>query len=676
MNGMIEGSKDHVELREALLHALALQTEHAVYRRYEVDWSRPVSPAAMFVRYQAELTLPAGEWFEQSLPWLTAELQFRRQHLANEQDDPYVYGWEPEMWRETDWRTAELRCAFPGEPVTVAILGGNGSTKTHFGAKRFAIAMCENEDWLGWSFAEEEKASREVPQRWIYHYLPAGEKTDSGKRRKTARTKMSYNITNGFTDNTFSLENKCRANFSFYNANIKGKEGPRPHIVWADEMEPVNFMEISLDRLLTNAGHTRALVPALKAALAGRATGDPLAWHKHLRPLLPKLYEGIHLITFTPKYGYTDTVAKLTAEARTVVEVDAELLPIVKQGVLLGYEKVPLVQVNEAEKAVILYFHPYINPIGGNWDGMKSRLKSKSRETVLWMAYGIATRTVGVQFPIFTRQAHVRSMKYLPAVGTWYMTVDPCTGGRPWVMGWHKVSPNPGGKDVIFKAREWPQPGDWIDAQELGDLGEWAVPSSGKRFDGDAGTAQRIVSIGFQDYAHEIERVELELGRLEVGMFGDKADVMMTEKGPRIRVHQRIMDSKTANTATQTHGESVTLLEIMEEYDLYFDSAGRDSGAEHGSTFIRQGRDMIVDRMTYEQDRTDLLPDEGIYKFHGRAPSYFVCDQCRNTIFCLMNWTGKDGGEGATKDFVDVERYLVIAGPRYVDARGVVTYVT
>jgi hypothetical protein len=662
-------------LRQHLQPVIAGQTEHPVYARYAVDWEQAYDMGSLAVRVGGrEVRMSAGQ--------LDEAMAAREQMIREERVDPYRHGFEPGIWRETDWRLAELRLANPGDPIILGVLGGNGGGKSYYCGKRFDMVMVENEDWLCWQLSLDEDSSREVPQRICYEHLPQELQSEKGKLKKTAQTKLSYNRVNGFTDNSFGLENGSRCNFKFYGGgDVNSLEGPRPDMVWADEMVPVDWVRAAMRRLMTKAEKSKALHDRLAAAVAvrreiiGRLMHDPAAmqsalteaWHVHLRPILAKLFQGVCMISFTPKNGYTRTVAMLTAESRVLEEVEAELLPILRDGVVTGYEKVPRVMLNENERSMVIFFHIYDNPFGGNWEAQKRDLAKRSRDEKLWRAYGVATRIAGVQMPMFKREAHVRSVTMLPKAGTWYHIVDPCSDGRNWFMIWAKVCPNVLGKPSIWVAREWPQPDDFIVAGNVGNPGMWAVledsgnadgrkKAAASKMDGERGPAQRNWGMGFRQYAEEIERVERELGKLE----GVERITLLDGC--------RIMDSRAANTETQTHGEALTLIATMEEYDLQFCAAGRDSGAEAGSTTIREGVMMINDRLNYDAEQVTLT-EHGIYRFDGHAPSLYVLDGCRNLIFCCANWTGMDGGKGAMKDPVDVLRYLIIAGPEHVEAR-------
>ena len=677
-------------IRDELESILAEQAHHPVHARLAVEWEQPWTVDALPCRIGTlAVSLGMGDVLD-----LVDE---RARLIEDEKNDPYRHGYEPPIWRETDWRLAELRVAKPGEPVILGVLGGNGGGKSRYVAHRFDVAMVENDECLAIQLALDEDGSREVPQAYVYDYLPAEFRTGTGKLKKTVTAKLTYNKVNGFTDNTFGLPNGSRAMFKFYGGgDVNAMEGLRPWVVWADEMVPTDWVRASCRRLMTHAEKTHAIVPALRRALAERAKilavppdqwkpGAMQAaldecWRVYLRPHLAKLFIGVCVVSFTPKNGYTRTVAMLTNDGVPLLEVEAELLPKTKDGEVIGYEKVPRVLYNEKENAMVVFFHIYDNPFGGNWEAQKKDLSKRSREEKLWRAYGIATKVAGVQLPKLSRAAHVRPWLQMLKEGTWYHIVDPCSDGRNWFMLWIKVSSNPVGKPIYWVHREWPQADDWITTDEKGNPGAWAVIEDGgkadgrkksneNRADGQRGPAQSNYGFGFEQYAKEIERVEKELFQHERRAAG--AEDWASVEG-RITVDTRIMDSRAANKETMQHGESLTLIQLMSDLGLEFISAGRDSGAEAGKTFIKEGVGMINDKLYYDESKVEIVELPGhlskdgqasmVYKFNGQAPTLFFNEQCSNTIFCAQNWTGAGGGESPLKDPIDCVRYAVIAG--------------
>lgn len=653
-------------LRRVVEKKMVGQTASPVYARLEVDWDLPYDIGGVWVKVG-----PTREkWPVQRL---FKACEVREKAITLEKEDPYLGGYEPEIWKETDWRLAELRCTFPGEPIVLGGLGGNGAGKSHYFGKRFAMCMAENGGWYCIQLAFDQSGSRKVPQTIVHDYLPKELRPESGKLKKTANTKLSWNGVNGWTDDTFGLENGSSAEFKFYGGgDIKSMEGLRPDFVWADEMVPLEWVRAADRRLVTKSEQSRAIIPQLKEALAARARGEVDAWEKYLRPILAKLFQGVCAVSFTPAKGYNQTIGMLTAGAKILWEVEAELLPLTRDGEIIGHEKVPRVLYNAKERAVTMFFHISDNRHGGNWEAQQKRLAGQSRSEKLWQAYGVATKMAGVQFPLFKQAAHVRPLSFLPGRGCWFHVVDPCNG-RNWFMQWWKVAPNPMGRPLLFCAREWPQPNDYIVAGDVGNPGEWATlepraaqgnsKKASVREDGERGPAQQCWGLGFRQMADEIERVERELWELERKLHGNAA--AHGENG-RILVQDgcRIMDSRSYSSETQNQGGSVTLAQTMAQYELFFCKAGRDSGAEAGKSVIKEGVDMINDRLFYNQQMAVLDPKTGLYVFHGQSPSMVYAENCENSIFCMGNWTGRDGGEGATKDPVDVTRYLTIADPQ------------
>jgi hypothetical protein len=71
---------------------------------------------------------------------------------------------------------------------------------------------------------------------------------------------------------------------------------------------------------------------------------------------------------------------------------------------------------------------------------------------------------------------------------------------------------------------------------------------------------------------------------------------------------------------------------------------------------IEQGVAMINDGFAYDHSQ----PLTSI-----NHPKLYVSEDCQNLIYCLREWTGKDGDKGATKDPIDCLRYLMVMDPEY-----------
>lgn len=324
-------------------------------------------------------------------------------------------------------------------------------------------------------------------------------------------------------------------------------------------------------------------------------------------------------VGFTPVEGYTATVKEYLDGARTIEEVPGPLLPILRDGVQVGMEMVPRVQQCVKEKARVVYFHTSDNPFG-NVESMITELRGSNRERILMRAYGVPTKARMTRFPKFRESVHVVPRGAVPSGGTVFHFVDPGEG-KNWAMLWLRFTPD--GRCWVF--REWPNQVDYIEG--VGYAGPWAEPD-GKLSDGRAGPGQKCFGFGFEDYKKEIERCE--------------AGVIVAE---------RWMDSRYGNTPTMTQEGVRTLIEqCSERVDL-------DFRATPGQSIV-EGVDMINDWLAYD----DRRPVDAL-----NSPRLFFSEDCKNTIYALKEWTGADGKRGATKDWIDVLRYVCLSGVGYED---------
>jgi hypothetical protein len=605
----------------------------------------PVYPA--LTREQLEVLPPA---------MVLSLLEGRARQIRQEKDDPYRYGYEPEFWDVMDWAVAGRRAERPGQVLEVLILGGNRAAKTEFAAKRMIQGIVGNQEWECLMLHADEPASRAVQQKRSWKYLPPEWKPSSGKAKKTITTKLNYNELSGFTENAFALSNSSHGRFKFYSADVTSLEGMEFDSAWSDELIPLNWVDAVEFRLLTRAERTRRLALQLVPLLRAKEADPSL---KFPRELLAGLYQGVHLITFTPILGFTPTCGRFLTGARTVRDVEAELLPYTAPDGTVGFRRVPRLQIGKEGHRLIGYFHTYDNKYGGNWEGMKAKLAHATERKIKERAYGVPEAAFDTRFPMFAPASHVRAENFTPKVATWYQIVDPCPG-RNFSMIW--VAVNALGESFI--AREWPQEDDYIPG--IGSPGPWAVPSTGTRKDGDRGPAQKPFGFGIKSYKREIARVERELYRLLHP--GESA-----ASRKRITVFKRIMDSRGGAAPTLAHESPKTLIDLFAETDdadqedeeYLFDPSSKSLTGEGGNGGIMDGVEMVNDLLFYDETHATLDASGERMTFAGQAPRLYVCLRCTNTINALATWTGADGQKGACKDFADLPRYFAQAGPEY-----------
>lgn len=500
--------------------------------------------------------------------------------IQKSQTDPLRYGYEPPIWKKADEERTKLRAKYPVGVIYEWNMGGNRASKSERAAKRIVQLMLNKPNAEVWCLTSTEQHSRGTQQRFIYKYLPPELKNETGKLRRGITTKIVYNITGGFSENVFALPNGSKCIFKFYSMDVGGVEGAELDSVWADELITPDWIEAIRHRLTTR--------------------------------------NGIFHITFTPVEGWTATVAMALANAKTLEDEEAELLP----SAIGGFERVPRVQQLTNPRAICIYFHTKDNPFG-NYESVKMELEGGPRDKIKERMYGVATKACTARFPKFREKVHVVAAEMIPKEGTRYHVVDPCSG-RNWFMIWALVDV----RSRIFVYREWPCVSRYIEGVGFPD--PWAIPS--RKADGDRGDAQKSFGWGLQRYKQEIDRCEGEGGA-----------------NPEI-IFERIMDSRYANSSTMGREIQRTVLEECEEVGLDFIPAP----GEH----ISEGVDLINNLLDWDDGKPIDATNE---------PKLFVSAECSNVIYSLKEWTGADGKEGASKDPIDVLRYLVLSDVRYLE---------
>jgi hypothetical protein len=541
------------------------QTDHAVYPKAEV----------LRVEADGRIVCRVGEQLMRfTRDQLVRFVMVREDGILRETADPFQHGYRLKSWQRAMDQWDHVR--------ELLILGGNRSSKTEFASLQVNQILVQKENARVWCMHSSEKSSIGLQQPYIWKYLPREWREIGESRKKGLVTNISYSQKNGFSENTFVCPNGSQCWFLNYMQDWTVFEGGECDLIWCDELVPVDLLKTLRYRLVTRGGRM--------------------------------------LVTFTPMQGYTPTIKEYLTGTRTLVDVEAKLLPKQIGEDVKTYERVPLVQEarNTYAPARIVYFHSEENPFGG-YKNMVEQLARAPREEILCRAYGIPTKAIAGRFPKFTDGApHVVPASAVPKEGTNYLIVDPCSG-RNWFMTWVRVDV----RGRMFVYREWPCEGTYIDG--VGYPGAWAI--AGRKADGDRGPAQKSFGFGLNRYREEIERLEA-------------GEVIM----------ERIMDSRYANSSTVGKEIVTTLLEECADVGLHFVPAP----GEH----IDEGVDLINDWLDFDQSKpVDALNE----------PRLFISGDCTNTIWALKEWTGADGRHGACKDPVDNLRYAVLSGLQFLE---------
>jgi hypothetical protein len=462
---------------------------------------------------------------------------------------------------------------------------------------------------------------------------------------------ITWSDKGAFTKNSFVLPNGSHNWFKFYKQDEDIVEGPQIHAIWCDEM----LYEIGL--------------------------------LKTLRYRLMK-HQGILIITFTPKSGWTPTVAEYNQGRKVVVSLTAKRLPIRDDsGKVTGrYKQMPRVAIagpgtEGGLKANIVWFNITDNPFVPETE-IDRNLKGATEKVIMERGYGEATKAFGSKFPKFTEAVHCFDPKCLPRQGTRYQIVDP-VDGRNWFVLWMLVDPLPITlRDGSTMHRRWiyrefpstngTHPSAYVTG--VGDPGAWALP--GDAADGQRGPAQESWGWGWERYKFEFERLEGKKGenvqrstsnvqrpteemipavwrnRVRNPLKGSSrafdAATVVSDDG-REEIFERRMDSRYGNTPRGDKARTTTLIEQMAEIGLWYEPAsGKDIG---------EGVQLINNLLDYDEEVEIGRYSPALRRIN--QPLLYVSTECPNLIYSLREWTGKDGAHGACKDPIDVLRYAV-----------------
>lgn len=588
------------------------------------------------------------------------ETMIRREEIIRQEKvEPFTHCWEPSIWRVADaimgfpWVDAQWalqmreHLGFSRPAPVLLVNGGNRGGKSQWASHRTMRILQLRKSARAWALHSTMPMSRQYQQPLFYGYLPASLR---GKDIKSKTTYIAYKQKTGFSEEQFVLPpmepgaagSDCV--FKSYDQDRTGIEGGNLEIVWPDELVPADWIETLEFRIAEKNG-----------------------W-------MP--------ITFTPVNGYNDTVSLFQTGAEVVKESTAFLIP--KDGGepdvaralgltpeelaevaaaqregraslfpqcrpqncdewLTGgtgqaavpegreFETVPRVMkcVDEKGKRAVVFFYSSDNPYG-NPKEIWNFLSGKPADFVKERFYGFATKQQAGRFPKFALKVHVVDPSEIPALGTNYQQVDPCSG-RNFYMLWFRVTP-----EHVYVYREWPGP---FYIRGAGVLGPWALPDP-KKADGKQGPAQATLGWGLRDYKRAIAEIEQWKGVLEIINAGEPSneqiDSWNEHDGAEEVIQNRKIDARFASTPHVDKDRPTTLITDAEEINLFFDAARGDD--------IAHGIQKINDLLNYNDEK----PVDYFNK-----PRLLISKDCPNLIFALQTWTGKDGQKGASKDPIE-----------------------
>ena len=583
----------------------------------------------------------------------------RELKIIREKEDRFRYRCEPKMWKRIDLMMAKKRLAHPGVQLELLVMGGIRGSKTDFTHSRITTHFFYTKDAWVWGLHETQSSSKTIQQKRIMDFFPPEMNPGSGKFRKDRKTRLNYADGSGFTGDMFNLIWQCHDengteftggglfDFKFYKSDVSTLQGAELTCAVSDELVPRAVCDTVRERLLSRAADTRK--PEFLARI--RQAVDLLEAGKELPgPLLAAIYHGVHLIGFTPKEGYSNTVSDFLDGAVTIEEstthvvkedihgVDAEFKqrwggpewgPMGKE--LLPGKKVPRFKQPKKPTRLVAYLHTYDNAHRGNWPAMVQQCQGATEEYIRIIAYGDVSKGWSTRFPTWKDTVHVIKRSQVPRSGTWYHIVDPA-GDRNWFMIWALCADD----GRLYIVRESPQEGDFI--PDVGDPGPWAETSELGKRNGDPGSAQQGYGWGFARYKKEIERIEAEIGK------------WWSQDGSPIKVTERYMDSRLGSSGTPTSGGFTTIMEGMSEEGLEFEPSSGDR--------LREGDQAIIDLLDFNPEAPKGAADA--------VPHLMVVEDCHAVIFMFQNYGDPlKPKDEACKDPRDVVAYLVLADPVY-----------
>jgi hypothetical protein len=561
--------------------------------------------------------LPSAEWVVQTLGQpngrqvLEEGLTRREKLIKLMEADPLNYGFKPQTWKDLA-KLLETR-------TTVMVTGPNRGAKTEGVAEFVCRLLVRIPRARVWCACETHETSIRGggQQEVVWKYLPREWKALNHKR--SDRFSISYNPKNRFADDAFIAPNGSECRFMNYEQDIGVIEGGAIDFFWFDEDAPVEWVITAEGRLVDRRGHGA--------------------------------------VSYTPTRGWNSTYG-LFAQGGEVLEWQE--FPLFRDMVHYQGGKpgmIPYIIQSMAPTRAMIFFRPNSNPFV-SWDGLVKQWSSSSYDVQMMRLAGLTKKKTGNKFPKFGK-AHIIPRSKIPAEGTNYHVLD-FAWARNWAQIWARVVAI-GDKRRIFIYRDWPDKKSY---------GEWVVPS--RKPNGERGPAQSPVGLGIAGYR-----------KLIYGLEGWKAADLVGQRseGSSQRSEQKVISEFELPGVVESQRLPVGV-------EVIFKRLG-DPRSGKAEAITEEGGTCIIDQMTRDSEESpgmEIVPAKGVLINEGvnilndwfdydddkpvdimNEPELFVCEECEQVIDCLQLWTGQGSEkEQASKDFIDLLRYLATENPEYV----------
>ena len=513
----------------------------------------------------------------------------------------------------------------------VFAFGGNGATKSRLGAWVVCQCILNNPGHRMYCFAQDDDASKQIQQRYVYDLLPP-----RFKEKKISSTGyLKYTRKNGFTESNFIIDledgtepRECHFfTYSQYRANrVKfegyeyGSRDPQPFTIPYQRIFLAGkWFEMPERELTLNVGAW------LDEYLESGELYDTLLYRITRR-------SASILTTFTPIDHMTPFVAGRIKNSYVTQTISTNPRVFYKSS---EPKKVEWVREKKNSKVkgsgIGMVFMPSEHNPWAGFDSMVKLHSHKELKEKLVRFHGIPGDLLTSMFPLFSTDVHVidERPKMVTKVSphsqsrtthTAYHVVDPA-GNRNYCALWGVVDP----KGYATVLREWP---------DRGTFGLWAEYRKDKWM---YGPAAKKLGYNVEGYIKLYRDIEDDLG---------------------ITVFERIGDSRFFAKENEFN---------FNLFESFMDEGMDFLPSDGGHVKLSESDAGIADIDEWFYYNPDVPIDA------ANCPILKIHKSCGNLIESIQNWNGEGKKDEALKDWIDLLRYFRRhnggLGPDYVDLK-------